>query len=231
MSETALDYPSLSDFALWRRASAGDARAVSFITTSNNQQLFRAAWSILKDRADAEDVVQEAYLQAFTSSTFDGRSSLATWLTRIVINQALTRKRAAARWKRNLARADVTLLDAYKADLARGAPSPEQQAARAEIAKLLEAAIARLPDAFRTVFVLREVEGMSVEETAIALSLAPQTVKTRLHRARGKLREALDPDLASALAETLQFAGADCARMTQRTLEALGLMEEGEKHE
>lgn len=233
MGEPAPDYETLTDTDLARRAAARDVRAVRLITTRNNQRLYRAAWSILKNRAEAEEVVQEAYLKAFTGAAcFDGRSALSTWLTRIVVNEALECKRALARRKRNLEDADVALLDEYKARfMGADAPSPESQLARSQIAKLLEAAIARLPDDFRAVFVLRDIEDMSVEETAEALGLMPQTVKTRLFRARRTLRRDLDPGLKSALGDTFHFAGADCARMTQRTLLALRLMEEAVKHD
>lgn len=229
MASAAFDYEALADFELTRLALARDARAVRLITTRNNQRLYRAAWSVLKQRGEAEEAVQETYLKAFTgAATFDGRSALSTWLTRIVVNEALERKRAQARLKRSFAETDVALLDEYKSRFMGAAvPSPESQLVRSQIAKVLEAAIARLQDDFRSVFVLREIEDMSVEETAEALGLSPQTVKTRLFRARRKLRQDLDPDLKSALGDTFQFAGADCAQMTQRTLSALRLAEEG----
>lgn len=230
MAANAVRYEALSDGELAERASNGDARAVRLITTRNNQRLYRAAWSVLRRRAEAEEAVQEAYLKAFTGrAKFDGRAALSTWLTRIVLNEAIERKRAAARRKRTLGAADVALIEEYKDRFAgQRVPTPENEVARAEVARLLEAAIAQLPEEFRTVFVLREIEDMSVEETADALSLSPQTVKTRLFRARAKLRKALDPELKSALTDTFQFAGANCARLTQRTLAALGLLEEEE---
>lgn len=232
MAAAAIRHETLSDSELVARAVGGDTRAVRLITTRNNQRLYRAAWSVLKHRGEAEEAVQETYLKAFTGrAVFDGRSALSTWLTRIAFNEALERKRAAARRKRSFAQADVALMEEYRERfVGRQAPSPEAEIVRAQVGALLEEAIARLPEEFRTVFVLREIEDMSVEETANALALAPQTVKTRLFRARAKLRRDLGPELKAALNDAFQFAGAACARLTQRTLAALGLVEAEETH-
>jgi RNA polymerase sigma-70 factor (ECF subfamily) len=112
-----IDYASLSEFELARRALARDPRAIRLITRRCNQRLYRAAWSVLRNRADAEEAVQDAYLKAFTGAAFEGRSSLATWLTRIVLNVALSRKRANDAAKRSLAGADITQLDDYREKL------------------------------------------------------------------------------------------------------------------
>ncbi len=216
--QTARDYDSLSDDALNALARDRDPSAVRLITTRNNQRLYRAAWSILKNRADAEDAVQETYVKAFTGpSPFAGQSSLSTWLTRIVINEALTRKRTAKRRKAALDQQEVVILEDHRSNQ----PAPDAPLLRNELTKALETAIAGLPEIFRTVLILREIEEMSVEETAQALGVLPQTVKTRLLRARQKLKAALDPQLRSALGGAFHFAGADCERMTQRALGAL----------
>ena len=218
------DYAALPDIELARLCAARDLGAVRQVTTANNQRLFRAAWSILKDRAQAEDAVQSAYLNAFAAiSGFDGRSSLSTWLTRIVINEALGVQRKARRRRAHLDKAGVLAMDDYRDKLMRGSQpaAPDSELAREQLRRLLEKAIAGLPDAFRTVFVLREIEALSVEETAEALGLPANTVKTRLLRARRKLREALTPDVHAALVGTFPFAGADCEAMTQRVLDAL----------
>ena len=217
----------LDDLALARLAAGRDADAVRLITTRNNQRLFRAAWSVLKNRAEAEEAVQEAYMKAFAAmARFEGKSALSTWLTRIVINEALARRRSAARRARHLEKSGISDLEAYRMKLNAhpdGAPSPEAEASRAEVARLLEIAIARLPEIFRTVFVLREIEDLSVEETAEALGIPPATVKTRFLRARRRLQQELAPDLKGALGETFAFAGANCERMTERVLKDLGL--------
>jgi RNA polymerase sigma-70 factor (ECF subfamily) len=219
------DYEALDDIVLARLVAARDPHAVRIVTTRNNQLLFRTAWSILKHRADAEDAVQGAYLRAFAAiEGFEGRSSLSTWLTRIVINEALGRRRAAGR--RKAARLDgtsVTVLDDYREKLMRGSrsgTSPDLELARVQVRKFLEEAIAALPATFRLVFVMREVEGLSVEETSEALGVKPATVKTRYLRARRRLQEALAPELKSALADSFAFAGLDCEAMTEAVARA-----------
>ena len=224
-----LDYEKLDDAMLARRLGARDPGAVRLVTTRNNQRLFRTAWSILKSRSDAEDAVQSAYLRAFAAiGEFEGRSSLSTWLTRIVINEALGRKRAARRRLAALGGGSVTMLDDYREKLMRGSMTslPDGSLAREQIRRILEAAIGRLPDPFRLVFVLREIEGLSVEEAAEALAIAPATVKTRHFRARRRLQEELAPELKDALTGTFPFAGADCEAMTRRVLAAIGAAED-----
>lgn len=224
-TRTKLDYEALDDVALARRIGARDRDAVRLLTGRDNQRLFRAAWSILKDRAEAEDAVQSAYLRALSAvDRFEGRSSLSTWLTRIVINEALGRVRAAKRRRAHFDESSVLVLDDYREKLMRGSTSggsPDAGLAREQIRGLLEVAIAGLPRSFRTVFVLREIEGLSVDETAEALGIVPATVKTRHLRARRHLREALAPEVKGALEGSFPFAGADCARMTERVLAAL----------
>ncbi len=219
------DYGSLSDTELAGLIAARDAAAMRLVTERNNQRLFRAAWSILKDRAEAEDAVQSAYLHGFTAiGTFESRSSLSTWLTRITINEALGRARAARRRRAHLEGNAVVDLNDYREGLMRGSlqgSAPDVAVAQAEVRRMLEKAIGELPQSFRLVFVLRDVEGLSIEETAAALDLLPTTVKTRHLRARRRLREALAPDLKSALTGIFPFAGADCAAMTARAIAAI----------
>jgi RNA polymerase sigma-70 factor (ECF subfamily) len=221
-----LDYAALDEIELARLCSVRDAGASRHLITANNQRLFRAAWSILRDRGEAEDAVQAGYLSAFGAiGRFEGRSSLSTWLTRIVINEALARQRAGRRRRKQLEDRGVAMLDDYRAAFARGSdPSqPDAAAARVQLRALLEDAIAKLPEQFRTVFVLREIEGLSVEETAQVLGLIEGTVKTRLLRARRKLQDMLAPEIHSALTGTFPFAGADCAALTERVLAELGV--------
>lgn len=220
--DAARDYQTLSELELATLAHGRDAAAIRVLTTRNNQRLYRAAWSVLRNRADAEEAVQDAYVKAFTGTPFEGRSSLSTWLTRIVLNEALSRKRANEARKRSLAAADVTQIEEYREKLMGvSSRSPEFQMLRAELAKAIETAIARLPDDFRTVLVLRDLEEMSVEETAETLDILAATVKTRHLRARRRLRQEIDPDFRAALAETLRFDGENCARMTERAVAAL----------
>ena len=229
MAETALDYEHASDIELCRLIVRRDRQAVRLVTRRNNQRLYRAAWSVLKNRAEAEEAVQDGYLKAFAAiGSFDGRSSLSTWLTRIVVNEALGRRRTTQRRARLLQAHDVTDIADYRESAMAGAErpgdasprTPEAEIARAQIARLLERAIGELPETFRTVFVLRDVEGLSVEETADALQLPKETVKTRDLRARRRLQDALDPDLRDALRGVFPFAGADCDALTDRVLTA-----------
>jgi RNA polymerase sigma-70 factor, ECF subfamily len=215
------DYATLSDSELASRIAAREIAAVRLVTGRNNQRLYRTAWSILKDRSEAEEAVQDGYLKAFDAiETFAGRSSLSTWLTRIVVNEALSRRTRAQRRSRLLNQESVLVLEEYREKLMAGSvtQSPEKVLMRRQIAKLLETAIARLPDTFRPVFVLREIEGLSVEDTAEALQIPEETVKTRLFRARRRLQKELDPELCGALSETFPFAGADCEALTNRVL-------------
>jgi RNA polymerase sigma-70 factor (ECF subfamily) len=188
-----------------------------------NQRLFRVARSILKDEADAEDALQEAYLQAYRKmGEFRGEAELSTWLTRIVINQALMRVRKRQRDRVVVPfqnRADGTAQELEVAD--RLAESPTDAALRGEVRKVLERRIDALPEAFRTVFVMREVEEMTARETAEALGIPEATVRTRLFRARALLREALDRDIDTARGGVFGFDGARCDRIVAAVLSRL----------
>jgi RNA polymerase sigma-70 factor (ECF subfamily) len=222
----AIAYDKLDDEGLAERARAGHAGVFRIIMQRHNRRLYRVARGVLGDDAEAEDVVQEAYLKAFENlAGFRGESSLATWLTRIVINEALGRKR------KRRPMADLESLDMIDEQGearvlmfpgARAGSNPEADAGRAEIRRLLERALDDLPEAFRIVFVLRDVEQMSVEETASHLQILPETVKTRLYRARRLLREALEEKLGPALQDTYAFDGERCERMTQTVLRRIG---------
>lgn len=211
------------DAELAARAAAGDQRAFETIMRRNNQLLFRTARSILKNDEEAEDAVQEAYLQAYRAlGGFRADARLSTWLVRIVANEALGRLRRRG--------TDVIPLDTVT-DTAE-APmetfmdqdpngQPERAAERAEVRKLIEARIDMLPDAFRPVFMLRGVEEFTVEETAAALSIPEETVRTRFFRARGLMREGLSRDLDLAYEEAFAFAGERCDRIVARVMARL----------
>jgi RNA polymerase sigma-70 factor (ECF subfamily) len=219
--QASLDYEALDDVALAQLCGQRDRAAMRHLITANNQRLFRTAWSILKDRLEAEDALQAAYLKAFAAiDSFEGRSSLSTWLTRIVINEALGRMRAQRRRRTRLEKEGVALLEFYRERLGHASASraPDSALAREQLRLLIERAVADLPDTFRSVFVLREIEELSVEETADLLGIPEATVKTRLHRARAKLQQALAPEVKSALVGTFPFAGADCAALTERVM-------------
>ena len=224
-AKVKLDYSALGDAELAELCAQRDPEAVRHVLTANNQRLFRAAWSILKDRAEAEEAVQAAYVSAISSiDRFEGRSTLTTWLTRIVINEALGRLRSERRRRAHLDAEGVAVLDAYREKLMAGSetPSPDAAVAREQLRRLLERAVAGLPEIFCTVFVLREIEGLSVEDTSEVLGIPAATVKTRLLRAKRRLQEALAPDVREALVGTFPFAGADCAALTERVMARLG---------
>ena len=158
----AVAVPASDDAELARRCARRDPAALRLVVTANNQRLFRAAWSILKDRGEAEEAVQSAYLKAFSKiGEFEGRSALSTWLTRITINEALGRLRSIRRRQKQLEDQGVSVLETYRETLMRGsqAAPPDARLAREQLRQLLEHAVAGLPDAFRSVFVLREIEG------------------------------------------------------------------------
>lgn len=198
-----------------------DPIAARLLMRRNNQRLYRTAWAVLRDRSDAEDAVQDGYLKAFASiGSFTGASSLSTWLIRIVLNEALGKRRLAQRRARLLQKQSVALMEDYRERQtgASAEASPEQQTARSQVAKLLEQAIADLPEVFRIVFILRDVDGLGIEETAEVLQIPPQTVKTRLLRARRRLQSMLAPALQDALRGAFPFAGDACDALTERVL-------------
>lgn len=204
------------------RARAGDKAAVRTIVRQNNLRLFRVARSILKNDWEAEDAVQEGYVRAFTHlSEFEGKSTLNTWLTRIVVNEALGRLRRR-RPTVDIAEVDKGAdADVVPFPLTSAQPDPERAMAQAQIRDIMEEAIDALPDAFRIVLVARVVENMSVEETAELYGLRPETVKTRLHRARALLRRDLEQQFGPMIANTFPFAGRRCERMADNVIARL----------
>lgn len=221
------DQEARPDAQLVELARNGDGGAFRIIMQRHNRRLYRVARSIVRSDSEAEDIVQEAYLHAFASlGSFRAESSLATWLTRITLNEALGRLRRQ-RPTVDLATLDLDETDAQRIipfpHMAAVAPDPERTVAQREIRRMIEHAIDDLPEAFRVVFVLREIEELSVEETAAFLGVNAATVKTRLHRGRRLLRQALDEQLASALTDAFPFDGMRCTRMADRILDRLGL--------
>jgi len=217
------------DLALARRIVARDERAFEALMRTHNRMLYRLARSVLKDDAEAEDAVQEAYLAAYRNiETFRGGAKLSTWLARIVLNEAYGRLR-----KRKAVAPVVPLAGAPGDRHGDSRPEegimmdetgerPEAAAMRGEVRRMLERRIDALPEQFRTVFMLREVEELSVEETAECLELPPATVRTRAFRARALLREALARDIDAATVHAFGFAGERCDRIVVRVLQALG---------
>lgn len=221
LTATRTHHDALDEAELVRLAQGGERDAFRVIMQRANQQLFRVARSIVRDDAEAEDVVQEAYARAFAAiSTFRGEASITTWLTRITLNEArgrLRRRRPMVALQHLEAAQDTGVL-IMPFPTPAGAGNPEADAARAEIRKLIERAIDELPEAFRTVFIMRDVQECNIEETAASLDLNPETVKTRLHRARRLLRQALDEKLATTMTEAFPFLGERCQRITEGVL-------------
>lgn len=212
-----------TDAEIAARAAAGDVVAFEQIMRRHNRLLFRTARSILKADADAEDALQDAYLRAWRAmGEFRAEARLSTWLVRIVINEALGRLRRRS--------APVIALDPSmepgsalsEVDMAGNLDErPDRVAMRSELRGLMEARIDALPEAFRTVFVLRAVEEMSVSEIATLLGLREETVRTRFFRARGLLREGLARDIDLTLADAFSFAGERCDRIVARVMASL----------
>ena len=210
---------------LVQRARNREEAAIRTLMQANNRRLFRLARGILRNDAEAEDVVQETWVRAFTHlDSFRGHSSFATWLSRIAMNEALGRLRRArpnVEW--------TTLppgtLEAQIIQFPNSAASedPEKSMAQREIRHVVEHAIDELPEAFRIVFITRVIEGMNVEETAELLDLKPETVKTRLHRARNMLKENVERKIGPVVMEAFPFAGKRCERLTEAVLRRLGV--------
>lgn len=198
-----------------------DAAALRAIMQYCNRRLYRIARSIVRDDSEAEDIVQAAYGRAFTNlREFRGESGIRTWLARIALNEALGRLR------RRHADASQSLQDQEgdkSFSLVDKQPDPERAAAQREIHRLLERAIDHLPQDLRMVLLIRTIEGMTVEETAALLGLRPETVKTRLHRARALLRARLEKDTGPLLTDAFPFDGERCRRLTARVLNRLKL--------
>jgi RNA polymerase sigma-70 factor (ECF subfamily) len=215
---------TLGDTELVALACRKGEGAFRVIMQRHNRCLYRIARAVMRNDSEAEDVVQEAYVRAFTNlAEFRGDSSLATWLSRIVLNEALGRIR------RDRPAADMTRLESRSPSQAEIIPfplaspqlDPERTMAQRQIQFMLERAIDDLPDDFRFVLIARVIEEMSIEETAALFGLRPETVKTRLHRARKLLRDALEKKIGPVLTDAFPFDGARCARMTDAVLQRI----------
>jgi RNA polymerase sigma-70 factor (ECF subfamily) len=220
----AIDYEGLDDAALVGLVQGGDRDAFRQVMRRSNQRLFRVARGVMNDDAEAEDVVQEAYVHAYEKlATFRGDASLLTWLTRIVLNEAYGRLRQRRHTvdidQIEVAQADGGRVVAFPAKF--GNEDPLASAARDQIRRLVERAVDGLPEPFRIVFVMREIEECTVEETAASLDLKAETVKTRLHRARRLLRAALHDTLSTSLGDAFPFLGPRCDRVTESVMQRL----------
>jgi RNA polymerase sigma-70 factor (ECF subfamily) len=226
MTERALSESRLDEAELVESARRKDRAAVRSIIKQHNRRLYRLARSIVRDDSEAEDVLQEAYLRAFASlDSFRGEAQFGTWIGRIVINEALgSRRRKRSTIDVDLHQqtvrpdAEIIPFPAANPEL-----DPEKTMAQREIRMLLEGAIDRLPETFRQVLVARLIEGMSVQETADLFAIPPQTVKTRLHRARGLLKREMEKHIGPVIGGAFPFAGRRCDRLTENVLARLDL--------
>jgi RNA polymerase sigma-70 factor, ECF subfamily len=202
------------DGELAARAAKGDTAAFEVLMRRHNRTLFRTARAILRDDAEAEDALQEAYLQAYHAlAEFRGEARLSTWLVRIVANEALMRLRKEARRAQIVPMQSADATPGFEELSDNTMDKPDTSAERAQVRRLLETQIDALPDAYRTVFMLRAVEELSVEETAQILGMPAATVRTRFFRARSLLREGLALKIDLACEDAFAFAGARCDRV------------------
>jgi RNA polymerase sigma-70 factor, ECF subfamily len=216
----------VTDIELLERARQGRADAFSTLVRRHDRYLYRVARSILRDHQEAEDVVQQTYLNAFTKIVdFRGEANLRTWLTRIALNEALWRKR---RQRLHVALGEIDTAQErvrsqiYLSPMTQA--TPEGEAARSQIRQILESAIDDLPPAFRTVLVMRDVEEATVEETAKILGIKAETVRTRLHRARNMLRDRLGEQFAAVLKDVFPFERPRCDALVSRLLDKVSLL-------
>lgn len=205
----------LPDEQVVNRVIAGQTALFEVLMRRHNERLYRAARAILRDEVEAEDVMQQAYVSAYSHlRQFDGRSAFSTWLTRIAVHEALARVRRRGRYT-TMDPEDLSSVDVPVTAIA---ADPERQAFSRELGALLEAAIDRLTDGAREVFVLREVEGMTTAEVAEALDVTEVAVKTRLSRARASLRRDLYERAGIAAPQAFRFLRPRCDRVVAAVL-------------
>ena len=213
------------DVDMARRALARDPDAFRAIMQRYNRRLYRIARGVLRNSTDAEDAVQDAYVSAFAHlASYRGESTLAAWLSRIVMNEALGRLR------RRRPTIDLAALEHRRSEaeiiqfpLSTPNDDPERTMAQRQILQLVEQVTDSLPEVYRLVFITRVIEGMSVEETSDLLGIKPETVKTRLHRARRLVRDQLNKQIGPVLMDAFPFAGRRCERMTEAVMKRLGV--------
>jgi RNA polymerase sigma-70 factor, ECF subfamily len=210
----------MSELGIARRIAGGDREQFATLIRQYNRRLYRLARATLRDDAEAEDALQDAYLSAYHGiQDFRGDAAISTWLSRLVLNECLGRIRRGNR------RSKVVPLVSSNVEMGlvaeEPARRPERIVARAQMRGLLEQKLDELPEAFRVVFVLRSVEELSVEETSEVLGIPAATVRTRYFRARGLLREALAQEIDLAERDLFEFGGSRCDRICARVLERL----------
>ena len=210
---------ALTDEEVVERVIAGETALFEILMRRYNQRLYRVTRSILGNDTEAEDVTQDAYVRSYMHlGQFDGRAKFSTWLTKIAVHEAMARARSRQRLV-EINAAPASMEDGMK--LESKTPSPEQEVLTHTMRIVLEAAVERLPETYRSVFMLREVEEMSTAETAECLDLSEEAVKVRLHRARSLLRKDIYARTGAATVSAFQFMGARCDRMVATVLERI----------
>jgi RNA polymerase sigma-70 factor, ECF subfamily len=211
----------LTDAEIVRRVRAGDRALFEILMRRHNQRLYRVARAVVKDEDEIEDVMQQAYVNAFTHlHQFEERAQFSTWLTRITLNEAFGRRRTLRRAESltgvppDLAEDSGEFMDTVRSPQ----PDPERQAYAQELHRVLEEAVEALPESYRTVFMLRDIEGLSTMETGEGLGLGEEAVKTRLHRARAMIRRAVTSRLGEVTAGAFQFHAPRCDRVVAAVL-------------
>jgi RNA polymerase sigma-70 factor (ECF subfamily) len=224
-SATLLERAKLEDWSdeeVVQRVLAGETALYELLMRRHNQRLYRVARAILRDDAEAEDVMQDAYVRAYRSlSSFQGRAKFVTWLTRIAVNEALARSRKHFRF-RSLDVSDETNGEDMNSVTSTGR-SPEQETYDRELAAVLQKAVLTLSEEHRLVFVLRDVEGLNTEETAKCLNLTQENVKVRLHRAHIALRKQLSSAIGETAGRCFQFHAVRCDRVVANVFRTLGV--------
>ena len=216
---TLVEWNLLTDEEVVRQVVAGRSALFEVLMRRHNERVYRAARAIVKDETEAEDVMQQAYVNAYVNlRQFGGKSSFVTWLTRIAVNEALARARRRGRYDAF----DEDQLNVDSPEMNRPAGNPERQAASDELRALLEEAIDDLPEGGREVFVLREVEGLSTAETASVLDVSEDVVKTRLSRSRLALRRMLEDRIGATTPDVFRFYRPRCDRVVAHVMGLIG---------
>jgi RNA polymerase sigma-70 factor, ECF subfamily len=215
---------TLPDAEIVRRVKAGETSLFEILMRRHNQRIYRAARAVLRDESDVEDVMQQAYINAFTHlHQFEARAQFSTWLTRIALHEAFGRRRKLRSHDPMAARSWAPVEDEgdVMATLTAPQPDPERQAYARELSRVLEGAVDALPDAYRTVFMLRDIEGLSTSETGEGLGLGDEAVKTRLHRARAMVRRAVTARMGAVAANAFPFHAPRCDRVVAAVFAAI----------
>lgn len=215
------EFPTLTDADVVALIRSGETGRYETLMRRHNRRLFRVIRSVVTDDIEAEDVLQEAWVRAYEHlDQFEGRASFSTWVTRIAFHEALARTRISKRWIPLEDPQGQVMPEANR--LQSTLETPEAQAMRGQLGQILEAAVDGLPETYRSVFMLREIEHLSTSETAECLDLSEEAVKTRLHRSRALLRRELENRLGPAIAEAYSFLGARCDRVVKQVLARIG---------